>query len=323
MNPGDIYRPPTGGPYSPPRRPLPQSQSQNQPLAHSTSYGQALGGGPFVNPYDNPPPASPPYQPFPPSLSQQQPFPGSSTGAQPVYAAPPYGDPFRNPPEAPAPAPSWAQPEGSRHYPSMPNPPPHPQQLPLQGIPMQQISSGPLSPRLRTDSAPALAYQQQQQLPPPVTAPQPPGPYGSSPYMPDHRLSSPPPMLPHSSSSSDYPPRPPYGGAMAPGGSYQGQLEDDANDQAPLLSHAHPDVRFGVPPSQSGMSLHPEPRVRYQLNDSGSQLGGPGAGMGMGMGGSDLGAMGYDQDDEDGVNRHYGPAPSRMIRRNRTQKRVQ
>lgn len=187
---------------------------------------------------------------------------------------------------------------------------------------MQQVSSGPLSPRLRTDSAPALHYQQQQQqqLPPPVTAPQPPGPYGSSPYMPDHRLSSPPPMLPHSSSSSNYPPRPPYG-AMPPSNSYQGQMEDDANDQAPLLAHAHPSVRFGVPPSQSGMGLRPEPHARYQLSDSGSQVGGPGAGMGMG--GSDLGAMSYDQDDEDGRTPHYGPVPSRMVRRNRTQKRVQ
>jgi len=136
-------------------------------------------------------------------------------------------------------------------------------------------------------------------------------------------------MQHHSSSSTaggGYPPRP----ANLSGG------DEDIHDSAPLLAHAAPDVRFGIPQSAS------RPAVRYQLSDTGRGAGGesdiglPGraengveyengygnGGLnGYGNGGlNGYGGGGGDEDDETMV--HYGPVPVRVMRRNRTQKRV-
>jgi chitin synthase len=83
---------------------------------------------------------------------------------------------------------------------------------------------------------------------------------------------------------------------------------DDVDDSAPLLTHATPDARFGIPDQR-----------RFQLSDAGSNVGGAGAGdMGV-VPGAWSGGGGADQDDD---NVHYGPVPTRVMRRNRTQKRV-
>lgn len=95
------------------------------------------------------------------------------------------------------------------------------------------------------------------------------------------------------------------------------------NDSAPLLAHATPDARFGIPQSTSAMSLRPQPSG-YQLSDVGvtAQHTGHGAGGDMGVvpGGWNAGFNGPGDDDD--VNVHYGPVPTRVVRRNRTQKRV-
>ncbi|EIW73092.1 hypothetical protein TREMEDRAFT_70893 [Tremella mesenterica DSM 1558] len=287
MNPGDIYRPPTSGPYSP---------TGPRPLPTSNTYPQAQQ---FSNPYEDPPPIQHQPQPFP--VSQTQPFPSRpSFGSQPINHP---GDPFRNPPEAPL----WHSPEGSHHYPSLP---------PTSPIAMQQIG-GPLSPRNRPHSGPQPQYQTS---PPPRTS------IVENPFLPDHGMTSPPPLLPHQSSEYPYPPRMSIGGSQ----SYVGHLDDDANDSAPLLSHAHPDSSLvggmgAIPTSHSAMSMRPDlSRVRYQLSDAGSQI--PLNGMG-GMGESDVGVQGYGNENgyegDEPSNVHYGPIPTRILRRNRTQKRVQ
>lgn len=74
-----------------------------------------------------------------------------------------------------------------------------------------------------------------------------------------------------------------------------GQDDGDLNDSAPLLNHAQP--AFG-PGSASGRG--------FQLRDDGDM-------------GSRGGALGADEED---VNVHYGPVPTRVVRRNKTQKRV-
>lgn len=96
------------------------------------------------------------------------------------------------------------------------------------------------------------------------------------------------------------------------------------NDSAPLLSHATPDARFGIPQSASAMSMRPQ-RTGYQLSDSGAVSGQQRPGqqdgdMGVVPGGWNNGFNG--PGDEDDVNVHYGPVPTRVVRRNRTQKRV-
>lgn len=91
------------------------------------------------------------------------------------------------------------------------------------------------------------------------------------------------------------------------------------NDSAPLLNPAYPDSRFGVPPGGP-----PAPGVRYQLSD----VGGGDAGLRPGRwengaAQADTVANGFGHgDDEDETNLHYGPVPTRVVRRNRTQKRV-
>ena len=92
------------------------------------------------------------------------------------------------------------------------------------------------------------------------------------------------------------------------------------NDSAPLLAHATPDARFGIPTSGSAMSLG---NGRYQLSDVGtpSRVTGDESDIGMVPGGWNNGyPNGGMDEDEDNV--HYGPVPSRIVRRNRTQKRV-
>ena len=99
-----------------------------------------------------------------------------------------------------------------------------------------------------------------------------------------------------------------------------GGADDDLTDSAPLLSHASVDPRFGIPQSASVMSMRPQ--NRYQLSDVGS------AGRPLGQE-SDIGVVpgGWDSSfntpqDEDDTNVHYGPLPTRVLRRNRTQKKV-
>ncbi|WOO85757.1 Chitin synthase 4 [Vanrija pseudolonga] len=130
-----------------------------------------------------------------------------------------------------------------------------------------------------------------------------------SPYnLGDPRLTSPPPMG-GSHTDLSYPPR------QQPGG--YGPAEDDYGDAQPLLGHAYPDPRLGG-------HATPSPRP-YQLTDNGAT---PGHG--------DMGIR-FDPatrfnappsesrpyNDEPGSNLHYGPVPNRVLRRNRTQKKVQ
>ena len=137
--------------------------------------------------------------------------------------------------------------------------------------------------------------------------------------MTDNRLTSPPPLLPQHSSTSSipvYPPRPTVG---PQGGFYGNGQDDDINDSAPLLQHATPDARFGIPHSTSAMSMRPTPN-RYQLSDNGATGLGQDGDMGVVPGGWDNSFN--NPGDEDDNNVHYGPVPNRVIRRNRTQKRV-
>ncbi len=109
-------------------------------------------------------------------------------------------------------------------------------------------------------------------------------------------------------------------------------MDDDINDSAPLLAHAAPDPRFGIPQTSSAMSMRPGQAVRFQLEDNGRGYGGEsdiaaqnqngfGNGNGNGYGGGGYGG-GRGGEDEDETMVHYGPVPTRVMRRNRTQKRV-
>jgi chitin synthase len=99
-------------------------------------------------------------------------------------------------------------------------------------------------------------------------------------------------------------------------------------DNAPLLNHATADPRFGVPINNGRASP-----ARYQLQDGGdvgvmpnrwrhdsgwdsSSQNGSAAPMGYGLGG------GNEPPGEDESNVRYGPLPTRVLRRNRTQKKV-
>ena len=120
------------------------------------------------------------------------------------------------------------------------------------------------------------------------------------------------------------------------GGMYGGRPDDDMNDSAPLLAHATPDPRFGIPQSASAMSMRPSPSPsRIQLSDDGQRRpsgpGGPGIlrpGPGPHGPESDMGVpRGWGPSfntpgDDDENNVHYGPVPNRVLRRNRTQKKV-
>jgi chitin synthase len=191
----------------------------------------------------------------------------------------------------------------SHHYPSQPNltSPSH-QNAPLPYEPPRPSHMGYTQsppPRTRFDSNPSFI------------------PSNSNPNPYDNRLSSPPPLLQsHSSNSLISNNYPPHGivPTLTPQGHLYGRTgaggpEDDMNDSAPLLAHATPDARFGIPGQR-----------RFQLSDAGSQAGIGGAGAG------DIGVVpgawqgGAGDEDEDNV--HYGPVPNRVLRRNRTQKRV-
>ncbi|KAK4685228.1 chitin synthase, partial [Tremellales sp. Uapishka_1] len=292
MNPGDLYHDP--------RREQNQNQNPNQ------NQNQ--------NPY-----ASPTRQTFPPS--QTYPSVASYPAVNPLFQTsspqrpaqlPPsssypqagYADPFNAPPEQNNGG-GW----DAHNHPAYPatSPPPIPRPP---TNPPPRSSAGfaqpyPEPPRTRFDSN--ASYHSAGNL----------SAANSYPYGLDDRLSSPPPLLPHHSSTSSidgYPPnRPPttfgYNGA-----------EEDFNDSAPLLSHATPDARFGIPSSHSAMSMRPPPN-RFQLTDNGRQP------MPMGdYGGGDVGISGGYSDadlEKEEVNVHYEPVPKRVLRRGRTQKKVQ
>jgi chitin synthase len=321
MQPGEIFNPNhpqnrrENDPYSPNRSAFPPS----------TTYPFPNPQGQMTNPYDNPPPAQ---HQFPP-LHQQQNVPHSQSTS---FPAAPYADPFRA--QDNGAQQGYADPPASRHYASYPNfpssPPagPRPPSAAPYNLPQQSLSPAPH--RTRFDSN--VSYLSAQSLAPSSTSPY---PYGLA----DQRLTSPPPLLPAHSSSSDvgfaggYPPRASTASIQA--GLNQGYSshhlgvgnDDDFNDSSPLINHATPDARFGIPQSQSAMSLRPT----YQLSDRGStpqphvgyQDGDVGLGPGRWDDGYGNGHLPGAQEDDDGDNVHYGPVPARMVRRNRTQKRVQ
>ncbi|RSH90411.1 Chitin synthase, class 1 [Saitozyma podzolica] len=323
MNPGDIYRGPNSGapPYTSPTH---QSFPGNPYPAP-----QSPPGGQPPNPYENPPALHQSQsQPFP--HGPTQPFPSSQT--QPNFPRGSWNDPFQDNHAAEQGQgmghnqqnqQQWSNLSGSRHYNSFPalptSPPPQGPGGPRPSLPQQPAQAfspprhqTPLDPpRTRFDSN--VSY-----LSSPGLAPT----GGNLPYgMGDNRLASPPPLLPHHSSQSDvsgYPPRP-SSGPLGYGPTYSGQAEDDLNDSAPLLNPAYPDSRFGVPPGGP-----PAPGTRYQLSDVG------GGDVGLRPGRWENGAAQADTvangfghgDEEDETNLHYGPVPTRVVRRNRTQKRV-
>lgn len=143
--------------------------------------------------------------------------------------------------------------------------------------------------------------------PPPV--PPPPQPYAelgrtdsnvsyNTPYgLQDNRLTSPPPLFPSHSST----PAPGFS-ASQPG--YSHPLDDDYNDAQPLLSHALPHPSFNIQPMPTPPAAPYDPpmdaaggRVRFDNP--------------------------YDEGPGEQSHLHYGAPPARVLRRNRTQKRVQ
>jgi chitin synthase len=332
MNPGDLYNP-----NSPDRR----DQYSGSRLPPSQSYPAQLpppGRQPTFpppNPYDqlSPMPTGP--SSFP--TSQSTPFPRS--GPTPT----PYADPFHDN-NGPPPPGQWENPPGSRHYASYPalpvSPPPvsgpgqgqgqgYGIQGPRQSLPPNQ-GGQPLAmspprqnlpppdmniPRARFDSN--VSYQSANSFPATSNS----QPYGLS----DNRLASPPPLLPHHSSASSvgYPP-----GPFPHSTPHQYSHQDDEMDNAPLLNHASADPRFGAPYPSGARSPAP---ARFQLQDGGdvgvmpnrwrhdsgldggSQNGQP---YGYGLGG------GHEPPPQDETNVRYGPLPTRVLRRNRTQKKV-
>ncbi|KAL7423299.1 Chitin synthase, class 8 [Cryptotrichosporon argae] len=270
---------------------------------------QYTGGHPPVppspfNPYDQQqqqqqqqgPPMHPPGA-APPAVTIQpgQPFPTT-------YAA--HGSPFQHPPASPpytlAASPMYHAPTSPTYRPApVPygDPFAHPAEEQWTGAPAPQMGSHhypsyasvPSSSPAGQPSAPPSDYQR--------------GRYDSAASasfaVPDTRLHSPPPLLP-STSHLDYPPR---------------HYDDESaglNDAAPLLAPAHPDPRLlnGGGYGNGGLSPTPTPGPRYSLTDNGAENG------------ADMGVK-WEQNDDDEDNVHYGPVPSRIVRRNRTQKRVQ
>ena len=334
MNPGDVYNPNLNppdrrDPYSashphngqqsfPPQQ---QHQQQQHPLGSQPSF-------PPPNPYDNLAPAASP-RPFPQSQStpfmshQQQPGQGP---------APPYADPFHdNSGQQHQPGNQWSNLPGSRHhasYPVLPSSPP-PQGNPYQPRPSLPAQTQPMAmsppgaqqlvppnmntpPRTRFDSN--VSYQSANSFP---------ASHNSQPYGLDDRLTSPPPLLPQHSSASSVGYPPPQAFPMQHSNSNQYGPQDDDMDSAPLLNHATADPRFGVPPRGGTPN-------RFQLQDGGDVGVLPNrwrhdSGMG---GGSQVGQPfsyglgGGQEPPPDDSNVHYGPLPTRVLRRNRTQKKV-
>ena len=296
MNPGDLYHDPnrprqSGGYTSPNRAQFPHSQSQPfAPPVHVQP--PASGFSHPLNPFDPPPQSTMQH-------SQSQPFyPNQGYDQQPQQQYDQYGNAFGNAPNAEA---QW----GQQPTPNPPHMSPGQHRMSLPAAPSGALSPShsahPLEPpRTRFDSNPSFLN------PPPSGM--------------DHRLMTPPPLLQQHSSASDmsFPNsnRQSFGAPMGPG--YEDQ--NDANDSAPLLNHAQP--AFGLPHSQTGYTLRDD-----GMGDMGMRNGGPGQGYSnssIGFGGVPNGfqapqAQGMD---DDGRNVRYGPVPDRVIRRNRTQKRV-
>ncbi|KIS01741.1 chitin synthase [Cryptococcus deuterogattii 2001/935-1] len=317
MNPGDVYQPPQGyNAYGSPTR-------QNQ----------------------RPPQPQPPHLP-----PQQPPYP------PPHQPAVQYGDPFsaspQRPPTAPVQnmSPAWQEPQGSHHHAAHPlqQASPTGPQSPRYSLPTQSMSPFNGSPASAPAPAPYIMGSPSHAHAPPIPASSPQHtrfnmnpsyplpqqqltPSYSYPNGIDDRLTSPPPLMPHHSSHSSISAIPApvpdninYSPSYPPQG-YGNTADDDMNDSHPLLAHAAPDPRFGIPQSASAMSMS-APATRYQLSDTGAgDMGVPmytGNGDAEGQNGFGTGD-GVGADDENEVNMHYGPIPARMVRRNRTQKRVQ
>lgn len=356
MNPGDIYRGPgSQGAYAPPPgQPQYHQQQQQQgqdmyppsqptfdpstPPVHSPHHTQS-------QPYPISPTRPGQMMPFPPpaggASGNGQPLPGSQSH-QSFGGGPGYGDPFTD---------NGAG-QMSHHYPSMPSlatsPPPG-------GI-------RPAGPRSSLPQQPAQSFASPGRHQPPLEPPQRGGydASGSYPTSPglvpvgggtpysmggggDARLSSPPPLLPYHSnaSSANYPPQRPPAAPLGYGHASSGYQDDDLNDSAPLLNHAQVGPGFGMPPMPTPPPMMPLPQQRYTLTDGGDVgvipgrwddvAGGDGgqtdggAGypmMGGNAGGNGYGHVGFGSTDDDEDNVHYGPLPTRMVRRNRTQKKV-
>nr|KIR48602.1 chitin synthase [Cryptococcus bacillisporus CA1280] len=317
MNPGDVYRPPQG--YNAYGSPTRQNQRPPQPQS------------PHL------PPQQPPYPP-------------------PHRPAVQYGDPFsaspQRPPTAPVQnmSPAWQEPQDSHHHASHPLQPASPTgpQSPRYSLPTQSMSPFNGSPASAPAPAPYIMGSPSHVHAPPIPASSPQHtrfnmnpsyslpqqqltPSYSYPNGIDDRLTSPPPLMPHHSSHSSIsaipapvPDNVNYSPSYPPQG-YGNTADDDMNDSHPLLAHAAPDPRFGIPQSASAMSMS-APEARYQLSDTGA--GDMGVPMYTGNGDAERQngfgtGDGVGADDEDEVNMHYGPIPARMVRRNRTQKRVQ
>ena len=257
--------------------------------------------------------------------SQSQPFPrggGGGGGGGSGGGNGGYGDPFNDqPPQGVYPDPY----PGSRHYPSQPNMPSMSQSPPMRHA---QFDGDPTA---RRPSFPAAQPSQQFGTPPPPSGPR--TRFDSNPNMntgsphgglqaprADYSAPRPVPLMHQSSSSVGigqlYPPQQQN---LTPGQAGYGRQDDDINDSAPLLSHARPDSMFGISNSQSNLSFGGG--GGYQLSDVGtpSRVAGDGSDLGMIPGAwNGNGGPQY----EDGDNVHYGPVPARIIRRNRTQKRV-
>jgi chitin synthase len=286
MNPGDLFHDPSRRPYDP----YDPNQHPNPHDPQPGHAGQQFAQAPYIpsttpNPYDN-------QQQLHMRHSQSQPFP--QAGYTDPLQAPQqhgYGDPFR---DGGATEQQWDQPAGSHHYPSYPVRPSSTAPAPL------QHPSAALSPA-RQHMALEPAWTRFDSNPSYMNVPHSGSFSGNLPNMPDNRLSSPPPLLQHSSSDMLYPPGAggnyglPHSNSF--GGSVAGPDEGDMMDSSPLLNHAQPAFGPGSG-SRSG-------RMGYQLRDDGD----------MGTGGV------MPRADED-VNVHYGPVPTRVVRRNKTQKRV-
>lgn len=148
---------------------------------------------------------------------------------------------------------------------------------------------------------------------PPVPPPPPQQPYAelgrtesnvsyNTPYgLQDNRLQSPPPLFPsHSTGDMSTP-----GFSTSGPGPYGHPLEDDFNDAQPLLTHARPHPSFNI------HAMPPPPSAPYDPPIQGDASG----------------RVRFDDPYQEGPgeqsNVHYGVPPARVLRRNRTQKRVQ
>lgn len=327
FHPDDAYRPfpayRESGPGGPAAGFEHLSSSQTQPLppgAHPSAHPGYPSGQAHRQSFGaDQPPRLPSFlsagqsQPFPASQS----FSGSGQAPNPYPTRPSYDDPFANPPTA--------LPD-NHHFPSQPN---------------LSFGSQPFDPpsrnRFSSDAGGSL-------VPPSQSFTQPHSyTYGLS----DSGLISPPPLIHQSSSSTSFDrPYPAHPLAQTGSNPYDDQHQAEDPDEQPLLYHATPDPRLRFAPSPS----HSPRPARYQLQDNGggeygggaeeSDIGMPGgmpggmpangyANGGLGMYGVDgmngmngmHGMNGTAVVDEDN-NVHYGPLPTRMVRRNKTQKRV-